>query len=216
MNKLLAISMRIDAANPHGEARDALAHDWWPFIRASLPEMCPLLLPNDVASIRTLLDRTDPAGLLLTGGNDVGSCPERDESEASALAWMLERKRPVLGVCRGMQFLVHRLGGRLEPVPRASHTGARHGITLAARLPYGLTRHGAPEETNSFHGWQAKPPAHGPLETWATAADGTVEAVYARELSLLGIMWHPERERPYHAFDLALFARHLSPSGGNP
>jgi len=121
MIPLLAITMRVEGDNPYRKIQDAIAHDWRSFLSCALPATVPLVLPNDAAMAQRLLDATDPSGLILTGGNDVGFCAIRDSTESLALSWMLSRTRPVLGVCRGMQFMVSQFGGRLSPVPHDDH-----------------------------------------------------------------------------------------------
>src|SRR5690606_24185448 len=75
-------------------------------------------------------------GLMLVGGVDVDPStygaaphprleaivPERDRFELALLAAALERDRPVLGICRGMQMLNIVRGGTLD-----QHLPERHG-----------------------------------------------------------------------------------------
>jgi gamma-glutamyl-gamma-aminobutyrate hydrolase PuuD len=209
MSRLLAITMRVEVDNRYRESRDAVAKDWWSFLNCAVPEVVPVILPNDAAMAQRLLDATDPLGLILTGGNDIGSCARRDAAESAVLGWMLKRKRPVLGVCRGMQFMVCQFGGRLSRVPHEYHGGVRHGLIIHENpLSCGID-HISRSEVNSYHSWQAIPDEDGPFKIWATSSDGGIEAIHARELSLMGIMWHPEREKSFHPFDLALFANHF-------
>ena len=88
-----------------------------------LPIMLPLT--NDKEEISQLLYTVQ--GVLLTGGHDVdpslyGEKPlpecgvisrERDSMESELLAQALERDIPILGICRGIQFLNVYLGGTL-------------------------------------------------------------------------------------------------------
>ena len=87
----------------------------------------PLMLPltEDQEMLEQLLGLCD--GLLLTGGQDVspvlygekekkwcGECsPERDRMELVLLDLALQQDMPVLGICRGLQFLNAALGGTL-------------------------------------------------------------------------------------------------------
>jgi putative glutamine amidotransferase len=54
-------------------------------------------------------------GLVLTGGADIGDAPERDAFELALAGLALERDKPVLGVCRGMQVMNVARGGTLIP-----------------------------------------------------------------------------------------------------
>lgn len=80
----IAVSQRVDCHPDRGERRDALDQRWPHFLAAC--GLLPVVLPNRPELGVPLLDRTAPAGLLLTGGNDLavmgGDAPERDETEA--------------------------------------------------------------------------------------------------------------------------------------
>ena len=194
----ILVSQRVEVAGPHGERRDALAQDWPRFLGSA--GLLAVAVPNQLDAAKALSVELPWSGLLLTGGNDLvslgGDAGERDAVES----WLLEKalllRRPVLGVCRGMQVLLRCFGARLGPV--AGHVGLTHSIVCG----------GGERSVNSYHrfGCTSVP---GELETWAQAPDGVVEGIRHRTLPLVGIMWHPERLAPAHADDLALFARHF-------
>ena len=87
----------------------------------------PVILPltTNGADIAQLADLCD--GFLFTGGQDVDPqlygeamepfcgelCPARDALEQELLRQALERDKPILGICRGIQFLNAALGGTL-------------------------------------------------------------------------------------------------------
>lgn len=187
----VAVTQRVSIDQAHGERRDALDQRWGPFLAAC--GLLPVPVPNDAELAVALADRVGVGGLLLTGGNDIGAAPERDETERRLVAWAEERGLPVLGVCRGMQMLLTLAGAKLEPV--AGHVGVRH--------PIGLD--GERVEVNSYHGLAARAVA-GDLEAWGVADDGVVEAVRHRHRPSVGIMWHPEREASFRTLDIGLVA----------
>ena len=140
----------------------------------------------------------DVDGIVLTGGNDLVACggdaPERDETETALLDCAERRGLPVLGVCRGMQMILHRFGTRLDRVQ--GHVTPRHRISIEGRSV----------EVNSFHNFGATE-VHPPLKSWAIAGDGVIEAVQHEGGRMMGVMWHPERVEPFSAEDIALFSR---------
>jgi gamma-glutamyl-gamma-aminobutyrate hydrolase PuuD len=200
VSPLIAVSQRVETRSAHGERRDCLDQRWTAFLgRCGLT---PILIPNSPRAACALVAHTDPAGLLLTGGGDLaaygGETGERDETEWRLLAWAREKRKPVLGVCRGLQFLLHKSGSRLEQV--AGHVATRHAVRLAG---------GTRRQVNSYHGWavHALPPE---WRAEAVAEDGTIEAARHRDEKLRGIMWHPEREEPFVESDIADFRRYFA------
>lgn len=141
------------------------------------------------------LDAVRPTALLLSGGNDIGDSPERDRTETALLRHAGLAGLPVLGICRGMQMMAHHAGGAL--VPLTGHASSRHAL-LGDLVASGAL----PAEVNSFHNWGL---AAGPLDyaVLATAPDGSIEAMRHRTLRWEGWMWHPERESPFGASELA-------------
>ncbi len=195
---VLLVSQRVAVEAAIGERRDALDQRW-----ASLLEAAGFLLvpvPNHAAGVEALAEATGAVGVVLTGGNDIaalgGDVPERDSAEAALLAWGRRNHRPVLGVCRGMQFLLSTFGAVQGPVH--GHVAVRHPLTLPDRAE-GF-------EVNSYHAFGAMT-LPSSLIAAATAADGVVEAFYHADEPIAGVMWHPEREAPYRQSDLNLLRR---------
>lgn len=202
--RLIAVSQRVDLFPERQERRDALDQRY-----ATLLATCGcrcLPVPNLGAAAADWLAALPIDGLLLSGGNDLaalgGDAPERDATEAAMLAHARRHKLPLVGICRGMQFLAHALGGALER--QENHAGTRHAVTGEIT-----------GTVNSFHAWCIqRPPAD--FDVLARAADGSVEAMRHRNERLLGMMWHPEREHPHAAGDLALLGNFLNSRGDLP
>lgn len=193
----IALSQRV-WINAHGERLDALDQRW-PALLAQAG-LDALAVPNLPAAASDWLGRFEVAGILLTGGNDLvqlgGDAPERDATEELLCGWAVERGLPLLGVCRGMQFLQARAGVSLEAV--AGHVAARQRIEWETRQ----------EEVNSYHRFGTRESGSGYLVT-GRAADGVVKSIRHRERPWLGIMWHPERETPFQVRDLQLLRAHF-------
>jgi putative glutamine amidotransferase len=178
----------------YGERRDCLDQAWPRFLHA-----CGLLLlpiPNVPEVALEMFRRTDLAGLVLTGGNDLaavgGNAPERDRTENALVDEAESRGLPVLAVCRGMQLIQHRHGIALSRIE--GHVAPRQ--TIAIR--------GKETEVNSYHCFGARE-SRPPLEVWAVAGDGVIKAIRHASRPTTGIMWHPERNSPFAADDIALF-----------
>jgi gamma-glutamyl-gamma-aminobutyrate hydrolase PuuD len=196
----IAISQRRDAVDGRGEERDGLD--------VRLPSLLwalgflPLPLVSGVRDPAGYLAGLAPDGVLLSGGNDIGSALARDALEHAALDHALVHGLPVLGICRGMQFINHYQGGALRPV--AGHTAVRH--LVSGPLLVG----DAGREVNSYHDHGLLDADLGTdLQAIAWAADGVVEAIRHCRLPWLGIMWHPERDEPLNEADLELIYDHF-------
>ena len=130
-------------------------------------------------------------------------CSERDETDFGILEGAFREKKPVLGICFGVQSLNVFLGGTLiqhipEALPGAlEHQGhhARHAV-----LPEPGSRisdwAGAGGEivVNSTHHQSIEKLGKG-LRVTARSPDGVIEAVEGKfaEHFVLGVQWHPER-----------------------
>ena len=193
----VAITQRVTVIPEYGERRDCLDQAWPRFIAAC--GLLPLPLPNVIDVALALCGGSDLAGLVLTGGNDLaalgGVAPERDATENALLDAAESRGLPVLGVCRGMQLIQQRCGVPLQRVE--GHVTRRQVIQV----------NGESTEVNSYHRFAARE-SRPPLDVWAVAADGVVKAIRHTARPTTGIMWHPERNTPFAADDVALF-RHV-------
>lgn len=187
----IGLTMRVVQAQGYDEPRDALAQDWADLLAQAFGTRAAWLpVPNlGAGAARAWCEQWGIGGLILTGGEDPGACPRRDETELDLLEWARERSLPVLGICRGMQLMAVHAGGSLKPV--AGHVRARHSLSGALA-----------GTVNSYHALAlaACPPGYGVL---ATAEDGEIEAMAHAQRRWAGWMWHPERERPASPADLA-------------
>jgi len=183
----VALSMRVMRWPENGEAFDGISHDW--IVRLGSWGWTPLLVPNGVGDGPAYLDAFAADVLLLTGGDDLGRMPDRDRMERSLLEHALSTGLPVFGVCRGLQLINDRFGGRLTPIP--GHVATSHAVAVSepAAAVYG------PRLTvNSFHALGIRPDGLGRgLEPFARDEDGWIEGVRLPDRPLAAVMWHPER-----------------------
>lgn len=194
------VTQRVDVYPDRNERRDALDQKLVAFLAACGCLAIPAPNAPDLAA--PLFRLVKPHGVILSGGNDLadlgGNAPERDATEAALVDAAAAGAVPVVGICRGMQFLVHRSGGTLEKIP--GHVATRHALTLPAR------------EVNSFHNW-AVVKCGADWSAVAFAPDGSVEHARCPSLRQTAIMWHPEREREFAAEDIGLFREALGIAG---
>lgn len=138
--------------------------------------------------------------LLLCGGPDVGTVPDRDSREIS---WFTEcyGRIPILGICRGLQISNVILGGNLHEdlaSDRVTHTSSVNEIagepnkSLESSWHEVILYDGRKIRVNSRHHQGIKEIAPGLKPLAHCEEDGLLEMVEGN-MSLF-VQWHPERE----------------------
>ena len=189
----------------------------------------PILLPaggDDPFEALPLLD-----GILLTGGTDIDPSEyggdrgnphllpadrERDRFElALARQIMMQRDRPALCICRGLQVLNVAAGGSLyEHIPDIQNTDihrdegglwAMQDVRLEADSLMAAVVGGTQIHTSSGH-HQAVKRVGGGLSVVGVADDGIIEALeMPAHPWLLAVQWHPEVTAAHDKSQQALF-----------
>ena len=186
----IGISLRVVENTDYNEKRDALSHDLSQFFEKL--GINPLLVPNTIKDISSFLEDMQVEGLFLSGGDNIGDNQDRDETEQKIINYCLEKKIPLIGICRGMQVINAFFGGGIETLENSKHVGDPHSVSLNKNAAEFL--HTNKLQVNSFHNNVIKQKNLGKnLEPFATANDNTIEGFYHTELPIIGVMWHPER-----------------------
>jgi len=203
-----------------------------------IPVIVPALADDKDSTVRMtdVLDRLD--GLLVTGSpsnvepvryggppSKPGTLhdPDRDDAVLPLIAGALDRKLPILALCRGIQELNVVLGGTLhqniQDLPgKMDH---RADMSIAVKERYDLAHEvtltpggvlagfagGTTLTVNSLHAQAIDRLAKG-LAVEATAPDGIIEAVRLDDPSrfVVAIQWHPEWGIAESSFAQNLFA----------
>lgn len=182
---------------------------------------------GDVGQLAQLCD-----ALLLSGGGDIHPSyygkhltgldtsvdQQRDEREWELLQQFCAGKKPVFGICRGIQVIDVFFGGTLF-----RHLGTAHvhdtTIHTVVTSEDGCLRSlfGETLPVNSYHHQAIRTLGAGLHVTAVSDADGVIEAIEHDSLPVMAVQWHPERMVPSICRDMEadmapLFAKFLEQS----
>ena len=199
--------MRVDTPKEYDEPRDCLAQDWGHFMKYALPETQWVPVPNIGGDVEAFIKEWNLEGIILSGGNDIGSQPQRDETEKRIISYCLKNTLPLFGVCRGLQMLQHYSGGPLKNCDKNIHVAKAHPVSITGSF---AKQWGIETEilVNSYHNYGIlKGDLCAQLIPFAFSQDGCVEGVSIKDAKALAVMWHPERHKPYREFDLLMIRK---------
>jgi GMP synthase (glutamine-hydrolysing) len=140
------------------------------------------IIPHDITW--DAVSGLNPKGIILSGG----PASVYDPDPPLAPAWVYDSGLPVLGICYGMQVMVHQLGGKVSPGTKREYGHAvlhqnSSGEPLFQGLPLSMP-------VWMSHGDQIAeaPPGFSAL----AYTDNSPIAVVGNKASMLGIQFHPE------------------------
>lgn len=197
--KTVAVSQRVDDYPERYERRDALDQKLSCFLIDC--GLNPIPVPNGLIDLTVgkgiktnklggWIDAFKPDAILLSGGNDIGSCQDRDNTENFLIQFAKQENLPLLGICRGMQMMATLAGSNLHPV--SDHVRTRH-ILQGSEFA---------REVNSYHNMSIDTCPHD-YQVIAKSDDGEIEAIRHDVLPWEGWMWHPEREESFDCHDIS-------------
>lgn len=205
----------------------------------------PLILPfpDDVNNIQATANEVVALydALILPGGPDVdpqnyGEEPipeigmpitQKDQFEIALIKATLAAKKPILGICHGMQIMNVAMGGTLyqdlatqDPDYAIQHAQAAIGNWRTHHINLENDSHlaqllGNRSLVNSRHHQAVRKVGQG-LRVTATAPDGVIEGIESVDNNLLvGVQWHPENFWQKDTTQLNLFKDLLARSQAN-
>lgn len=162
------------------------------------------LMPLDWDALKDYAAIAD--GLVLSGSQGFSPDPSllrgnehpvRDQMDQKLIAAFVAAKKPILGICLGLQQLNVFFGGDLHPNFKleygVEHSMTKHTVTASE----GSQLHrlfGKEFYVNSRHNVKIRHLAPG-LEVTALSPDGVIEGICHPTLPIAAFQWHPERIR---------------------
>lgn len=153
-----------------GRAYDAIEHGWYSYLRSHTLFYLPNTLQQNFNQIADKLDM-----IILTGGDDSAL---RRTVETKIAAAVMQRNKPVIGICHGAFLLTDLLGGTVIDVD--THMEQLHPVWYFGEVKI----------VNSFHNI-AIDKLHDTGTVLCTDELGHVEAWIDGKMA--GVVWHPER-----------------------
>jgi putative glutamine amidotransferase len=227
---ILASILSMQSPHSLSQERDYINHEYVTSILKA--DAVPVLLPilNQREAIRRQVELVD--GILISGGYDVypllygeephirleGICPERDEYEIEVIKIADQLKKPILGICRGLQILNVAFGGTLyqdlslyEQKIDIQHSQKSrldipfHTVDLIPNTKLCEIFGESFIVTNSSHHQAVKKLAPGFIVN-AKAKDQLIEGIEKPDSPfVLGVQWHPEMMTERHPIMMKLF-----------
>ena len=134
-----------------------------------------------------------PLGIILSGG----PCSVYDHDAPPADERVLSLGMPVLGVCYGLHFITHKLGGKVVPGPRREYGHAEVNVYGESKLFKGM-----PKSLNVWmsHGDEAEqlPPGFSPVAKSSNA----LAAMQNEAQRIWAVQFHPEVHHTKLGIDL--------------
>jgi anthranilate synthase/aminodeoxychorismate synthase-like glutamine amidotransferase len=150
-------------------------------------------LGAEVEVVRNDDVRLDRALVAASDAVCIGPGPGRPKSAGKSLeviGWVIESKRPLLGVCLGLQAIGEYFGGVVDYAPSLMHGKTSQiahdgtGVFAGAPSPFTATR---------YHSLCVAPaPFPAELRVNATSEDEVIQGATHRTLPIHGVQFHPE------------------------
>lgn len=190
--KKVIVSQRVDQITDRNEVRDAVDQKLiiWLLECNLMPFPVPNVLcanQNKKKMLNSWIDTISADGVILSGGNDIGKCTERDLTESVLIDYARRENKPLLGICRGMQMIGH--NAEVKIIPVKGHVRKYHNI-------FGEIS----GNVNSYHN-SALEECPEEYRITAKSEDGIIEAIAHKSMNWEGWMWHPERENSFKEKD---------------
>ena len=167
--------------------RDSLEQDYINYFEKFNINLIPI--PNNTTNLDFYLN-LPVKRIILSGGND---SENRDKVETELLNFAIKNKIPVLGICKGMQFINLYFNGTLVNISNREHVTINHEVNLLNSEIIQLLQK-QKINTNSFHNLGVNKNNLSPKLISFAKSNEMIEGIFHPDFQIAGIQWHPERK----------------------
>ena len=174
-----------------------------------------LVILNNLKTTNLLLKNRKIEAIILSGGGQLSSSfpsiiskihtfkdnidNEREAIEKKLISFAFSTKIPLIGVCRGMQAVGKYFGSKLTQIK--GHVNTKHKLKYYCPI----MKKKILRTVNSFHDYGFKVSETSIQLEVSVSYSNIVEQFIHKNSNILGLMWHPEREKKFSNYDLDLF-----------
>lgn len=177
---MLGLITQRQITNQYGGECDQLEKEYITFFEKLGVELCPV-------SNFQKADVGNADLLILTGGGSINKeQPDRDRLEKALFEQAINKNLPIIGICRGMQYINLLMGGKLSE-------NAELKFQRPNRIDHKIEIKNEIIKVNNYHNDVIfiSDLAKGLNILAEDKENNTVEAFYKK--GMLGVQWHPER-----------------------
>ena len=197
--KKIIISQRVDKIGKHNELRNNLDFRFIKMIENL--GFLPIILPNNLSKVSQSIKEIKPNAIILSSGGDPRKNDERFTTETSLIKYAIKKKIPLLGICRGAQFINIFFNGNIIKI--------KNHVRKINKISGPITKYKT-VKVNSYHDYGIFIDLLGSkLEPLAFAGDKSIECFKHNKYKIMGIMWHPERYNKLRKFETEILKNFL-------
>lgn len=169
-------------------------------IEEKLIKFLKIVFPKSDLKILHDLKHTKIDLLVISGGNDIlkFSKKQNDFKRYKLTNFYFKKlltKIPIIGICYGAQFIANKFNSRF--VRSKIKNNNKHSVIFSNKKKF---------KVNSFHNYEIKTLSK-KFEIDAKTEDGNIELFNSLKLKVIGVIWHPEREKKFSKNDIKIIKK---------